>query len=101
VLLSNLGLTAFVKHQVNWLNRFCSLPSGGKKKRQNHRSLFFAPYQNKSLQILSLSLSLSLFIESIYASQDIYGDKNLLYQEFPSMPLKGTSFWPYKPSWLL
>jgi hypothetical protein len=28
VLVSNLGITAFVKHQVNWLNRFHSLPSG-------------------------------------------------------------------------
>jgi hypothetical protein len=33
VIVSNLGLTVFVKHQVNWLNRFHSLPSGkGKKK---------------------------------------------------------------------
>jgi hypothetical protein len=30
----NLGLTVFVKHQVNWLNRFCSLPSGKEKTKQ-------------------------------------------------------------------
>jgi hypothetical protein len=59
VLVSNLGLTVFVKHQVNWLNRFCSLPSGGEKqlKDKNCRSPFFAPYWSKSLQMLSLSLS--------------------------------------------
>jgi hypothetical protein len=71
VIVSNLGLTVFVKHQIHWLNRFHSLPSGKEKKKQlkgkNHRSLFFAPYWTKSLQMLSLSP----FIESIYASQDI------------------------------
>jgi hypothetical protein len=76
VLVSNLGLTVFVKHQINWLNRFSSLSSGKEKKtvkRQKPQVSIFAPYQSKSLQILSLSLSLSLspFIESIYASQDI------------------------------
>jgi hypothetical protein len=34
VLISNLGLTVFVKHQVNWINRFHSLPSGKEKKKQ-------------------------------------------------------------------
>jgi hypothetical protein len=48
VLHSNLGLTVFVKHQVNWLNRFRSLPSGkGKKKQLKGRDLIvfsvFAP----------------------------------------------------------
>jgi hypothetical protein len=72
VLVSNLGLTVFVKHQINWLNRFLSLPSGkGKKtvKRQKPRISVFAPYQSKSLQMRALSLS--PFIESIDASQDI------------------------------
>jgi hypothetical protein len=35
VLVSNLGLTVFVKHQVTWLNRFCSLPSGKEKKKNS------------------------------------------------------------------
>jgi hypothetical protein len=35
VIVSNLGLTVFVKHQVNWLNRFCSLQKG-----KNRRSPF-------------------------------------------------------------
>jgi hypothetical protein len=34
VLVSNLGLTAFVKHQGNWLNRFHRLPSGKEKKKK-------------------------------------------------------------------
>jgi hypothetical protein len=62
VLVSNLGLTVFVKHQVNWLNRFCSLPSGKeeKKKKTVKRQKpqvfsIFAPYQSKSLQTFSLS----------------------------------------------
>jgi hypothetical protein len=57
VLVSNLGLTVFVKHQINWLNRFHSLPSGKEKKivkRQKPQVSVFAPYQNKSLQMLSL-----------------------------------------------
>jgi hypothetical protein len=59
VLVSNLGLTVFVKHQINWLNRFRSLPSGKEKEKKqlkgkNLRSPFFAPYQSKSLQMLSL-----------------------------------------------
>jgi hypothetical protein len=62
VLVSNLGLTVFVKHQVNWLNRFHSLPSGKEKKktakRQKPQVSIFALYQSKSLQMLSLSLSL-------------------------------------------
>jgi hypothetical protein len=70
VLVSNLGLTVFVKHQVNWLNSFCSLPSGKlKKKEKTFKRLkpqvsILAPYQSKSFQVLSLSP----FIESIYAS---------------------------------
>jgi hypothetical protein len=71
VIVSNLGLTVYVKHQVNWLNRFHSLPSGKEKKRtvksQKPQVSIFAPYWSKSLQILLLSP----FIESIYASQDI------------------------------
>jgi hypothetical protein len=35
VLVSNLGLTVFVKHQVIWLNRFQSLPTGKRKKKKN------------------------------------------------------------------
>jgi hypothetical protein len=60
VLVSNLGLTVFVKHQINWLNRFHSLPSGKEKKtvkRPKPQVSLFAPYQSKSLQMLSLSLS--------------------------------------------
>jgi hypothetical protein len=72
VLVSNLGLTVFVKHQINWLNRFCSLPSGKEKKNQlkgkNHRSPFFLPLTRAKPPD---ALSLSPFIESIYASQDI------------------------------
>jgi hypothetical protein len=103
VLVSNLGLTVFVKHQVNWLNRFHSLPSGREKKKKTVKrqkpQVFsvLAPYQNKSLQMLSLSL----FIKRMYASQNIEGDKGLLHQESPSMPLQGSSFWTCKPSWLL
>jgi hypothetical protein len=75
VLVSNLGLTVFVKHQVNWLNRFHSLPSGKEKKKtkktvKRQKPLIFsifAPFQSKSLQMVLLSL----FIKSIYASQNI------------------------------
>jgi hypothetical protein len=53
-----------------WLNRFCSLPSGKEKKQLKGRDLMvvfsvFTPYCIKSLQ------TLSLFIKSTYASQDI------------------------------
>jgi hypothetical protein len=83
VLLSNLGLTAFVKHliklvklilqstlrrgkkrvkgtetsKVNWLSRFSSLPSGKKKKIKDietSQSSFFVLYGSKSLQTLPL-----------------------------------------------
>jgi hypothetical protein len=60
VLVSNLGLTVFVKHQVNWLNRFHSLPSGKEKKQQlkgkNLRSPFLPPTGAKASRC-SLSLS--------------------------------------------
>jgi hypothetical protein len=42
VLISILGLTVFVKYQINWLNRFHSLPSG-KEKDKNLRSSPFLP----------------------------------------------------------
>jgi hypothetical protein len=70
VIISNLGLTVFVKHQINWLYRFRILPSGKEKKkvkRQKPQVSIFAPYQSKILQMLAGSP----FIESIYASQDI------------------------------
>jgi hypothetical protein len=62
VLVSNIGLTVFDKHQVNWLNRFHNLPSGErkttKKNQLKDRDLMvfsiFAPYWSKSLQKLSL-----------------------------------------------
>jgi hypothetical protein len=74
LIVSNLGLTVFVKHQVNWLNRFCSLPSGkGKKKKEqlkgkNHRYPFFCPLPEQKPPD---ALSLSLFSLKTYASQDI------------------------------
>jgi hypothetical protein len=60
VLVSNLGLTVFVKHQVNWLNRFHSLPSGKEKKKQlkgkNLRSSSFLPLtEQKPPNALALS----------------------------------------------
>jgi hypothetical protein len=58
VLVSNLGLTVFVKHQVNWLNRFHSLPSGKEKKEKKtvkRQKPQVSPYGSKSLQMLSLS----------------------------------------------
>jgi hypothetical protein len=59
VLVSNLGLTVFVKHQVNWLNRFHSLPSGKDKKtvkRQKTSGLCFCPLpEQKPPDALSLS----------------------------------------------
>jgi hypothetical protein len=60
VLVSNLGLTVFVKHQINWLNRFRTLPSGkGKKKKlkgKNLRSPFFGLLpEQKPPDALSLS----------------------------------------------
>jgi hypothetical protein len=60
VLISNLNLTVFVKHQINWLNRFCNLPSGKEKKKNQLKgkdlrsSPFFAPYWSKSPQRLFL-----------------------------------------------
>jgi hypothetical protein len=65
VLISNLGLTVFVKHQVNWLSRFCSLSSGKEKKKKKKKPVkrqkpqvfsIFAPYRSKSLQKLSFYL---------------------------------------------
>jgi hypothetical protein len=46
MLVSNLGLTVFVKHQVNELNKFCSLPSGKerKKKQLKGKNLKFSPF---------------------------------------------------------
>jgi hypothetical protein len=72
VIVSNLALTIFVKHQINCLNRFHSLPSGKEKKKlkgKNLRSLFLLLIGAKAFRCLSLSLS--PFIESIYASQAI------------------------------
>jgi hypothetical protein len=68
VLVSNLGLTVFSKHQVNWLNRFC--PQGKKKKQLKAKtsSLRFCPLPEQKPPD---ALALSLFIESRYASQDI------------------------------
>jgi hypothetical protein len=68
VLVFNLGLTVFVKHQVNWLNRFCSLPSGKEKKQLKAKTsglLRFCPLLEQKPPD---ALSLSLFIESMYAS---------------------------------
>jgi hypothetical protein len=59
VIVSNLGLTIFVKYQVNWLNRFCSLPSGKEKKLlkgKNLRSPFLPPTEAKASRC-SLALS--------------------------------------------
>jgi hypothetical protein len=62
VLISNLGLTVFVKHQVNWLNRFHSLLSGkGKKKKTVKRQkslgllLFWPLLEQKPPDALTLS----------------------------------------------
>jgi hypothetical protein len=59
VLVSNLGLTVFVKHQINWLNRFRSLPSGGKKKktvkRQKPQVSVFLPLTRAKASRCSLS----------------------------------------------
>jgi hypothetical protein len=64
VLVSNLGLTGFVKHEVNWLNRFHSLPSGKEKKktvkRQKPQVSGFLPLTGAKASRCSLSLSLSL-----------------------------------------
>jgi hypothetical protein len=59
VLVSNLGLTAFVKHQVSWLNRVYSLPSRKEKKKtvkrqRPHCLLLFCPLlQQKPSETLS------------------------------------------------
>jgi hypothetical protein len=62
VVVSNLGLTIFDKHQVNWLNRFCSLPSGKEKKKQlkgkkTSGPLCFLPLTRAKASRCSLSLS--------------------------------------------
>jgi hypothetical protein len=73
VLVSNLGLTVFVKHQVSWFNRFHSLPSGKEKKKKKQlkgrdlRSSPFLPLTGAK----AFRHTLSLFMRSIYASQDI------------------------------
>jgi hypothetical protein len=65
-----------VKHQVNWLNRFCSLTSGKGKKKKKLKGRYlmvfsiFAPYQSKSLQ------KCSLLIESICLTGYIGGQKS-------------------------
>jgi hypothetical protein len=57
VLFSNLDLTVFIKHQVNWLNRFCSLPSGkGKKKQLKGKNLRSSPEAKAFRHSLSLSI---------------------------------------------
>jgi hypothetical protein len=60
VVVSNFGLTVFVKHQVNWLNRFCSLPSGKEKKKVKRQKpqvySIFAPYWGAKAFRLSLFL---------------------------------------------
>jgi hypothetical protein len=69
-LLSSGSFAVFVNHHFNWLNRFCTLPSGKEKKKQlkgkNLRSLFFYPLPEQKPPD-----TLSPFIESIYASQGI------------------------------
>jgi hypothetical protein len=66
MLVSNSGLTAFVKHQVNWLNRFCILHSGKEYKKQRpHDHLHFCPLPQQKP-----SDAPSLFIENI-CLQDI------------------------------
>jgi hypothetical protein len=70
VIISNLGLTVFVKHQINWLNRFRSLPSGKEKKKQLKGKSLRSPFLPLTGAKAS-RCSLSPFIESMYASQDI------------------------------
>jgi hypothetical protein len=80
VLVSNLGLTVFVKHQVNWLNRFCSCPQGKKKKtvkRQKPQVSVFCPFpEQKPPDALSLSLSLSFHRKHICLTGYIWGQKS-------------------------
>jgi hypothetical protein len=84
VLLSNLGLTAFVKHQVNWLNRFCSLPSGGKKKKAKPQVSVFCPLpEQKPPNSLSFSVSLSFHRKHICLTGYIWGQKSTL----PGVPI--------------
>jgi hypothetical protein len=100
VLVSNLGLTVFVKHQVNWLNRFHSLPSGKEKKktakRQKPQVSIFAPYQSKSLQMLSLS-----FHKKHVCLTEYIGGQKSTSSRVPIHASMGSSLWPCKPSWLL
>jgi hypothetical protein len=57
VLVCNLGLTVFVKIQVNWLNRFHSLPSGKEKKKAKTSGLLHFSFIRAKASICSRSLS--------------------------------------------
>jgi hypothetical protein len=74
VLVSNLRLTVFVKHQVTWLNRFHSLLSGKEKKtvkrQRPHGLLHFCPLPEQKP-----SEAPSLFIENICLTGYIGGQK--------------------------
>jgi hypothetical protein len=90
VLVSILGLTVFVKHQINWLSLSLTCPQGKKKtvKRQRPQVFsVFAPYWSKSLQMHSLSLS--LFIKKHIFFTGYKGDKSLFHQESPFTPSTG------------
>jgi hypothetical protein len=76
-MVSNLGLTVFVKHQVNWLNRFCSLPSCKEKKKQlkgkNLRSLVLPLTRAKASRC---SCSLSFHRKHVCLTEYIGGQKS-------------------------
>jgi hypothetical protein len=80
VLLSNLGLTVFVKHLVFWSSRFHSLPSGGKKtvKVTETSTVFsvFVPYSSKKKKNNAFTCSLSFHRKYIYLTGYIGGQKS-------------------------
>jgi hypothetical protein len=85
VLLSNLGLTAFVKRQVKWLNRFRSLPSGKEKqktkktvKRQRPQGLLhFLPLIAATAFSCSLSFHRKYMPHRIYRGTEVYFIRSL------------------------
>jgi hypothetical protein len=82
MLFSNLGLTAFVRHLVDLLSRFQSLPSGEKNVKGIKTSTvfsFFVPYHSKK-QYLQM---LPLFSKKVYISHRIYRETKVYIIKSP------------------
>jgi hypothetical protein len=65
-------LTVFVKHQVNWLNRFYSLPSGKEKNPKHLKGRDFMVFSGAKAFRCSLSFHRKYMPHRIYRGTGVY-----------------------------